>query len=218
MRFVREKIHVMGKDRIIMVGRRRKPGKRHPGGQLVQEKKPDRAQVAAAMPHRRWLPAKDKQKRPIAKDDRRAETVFGCLNLIGLVSDIEFDAGERFQDTVRRWKVVADSPREPQGFMSKITKSEHDPNESMPVVVRFNPMTDEEAKRRWADYNGAFCAVKTQQNGELPAPRHNLIVLNSVVIHNKTLERGDLSCLKEALSRLVDYYGLTATQKHALRK
>lgn len=197
------------------VGRKRKSGKRHACGQLVQPRKIDRAQVAASMPHRSWLPARDKNKRPILKDDRRAETVFGCLSLVGLITDMQFDAGERFQETVGRWRAVVDSPREPQGFMSKITKSEHDPKESMPVVVRFKPMTDEEAERRRAEYDGAFKAVKTRKGGLSPAPRHNLIVLNSVVIHNRTLQGGDLEFLHAALDSLVDYYGLTQGRKTA---
>src|SRR5690242_810276 len=103
MRLSRVKIFNGHKELTVMVGRKRKAGRRYKSGQRVQEKGITPAQVAATMPHRAGLPAD-------RRHDQKAESPLGALNLIGALSVVQYDAGLKYRDIVRRYRAVIDSP------------------------------------------------------------------------------------------------------------
>ncbi len=83
-------------------GRKRKSGARHPSGDLVRHRTTPR-EVAAAMPHRRTVPAEDRH-------DHRAESELGRMAMRGQVTATQFDAGRRFQAITAAYHAVIGAP------------------------------------------------------------------------------------------------------------
>lgn len=181
-----------------MVGRKRKPGKRKPSGDLIQEKTNPQA-IAASMPHRRHLPV-NKQL------SQKAESPFGALNLIGAISDMQFDAGEKFQRVVARYRAVIESPRPSPGVLA--SQYVAPPNEdNPPIPFRFRkPLDDTEALNRKLEYDQSFEAIKGYRQR---------VVIKSVVVQEEQLSSGDLAYLRAGLDNLVDHYGLTSRPEFA---
>src|SRR5262245_27758833 len=82
-------------------GRKRKTGRRHPGGKLVQKVSP--REVAAGMPHRRWLGDKGV--------DQLAENELGRLLLRELISGADALAGDYYGARWRGYVVTLSGPR-----------------------------------------------------------------------------------------------------------
>lgn len=78
------------------VGRKRKVGPRHPGGQL-KHVKPDLATRTSRQPHRRGL--KDALRR-----DERAGEPLGRMYLRGLIDNDAYDAGSRYAFLVGQYR------------------------------------------------------------------------------------------------------------------
>lgn len=177
-----------------MVGRKRKQGKRFPSGKIDYSMSPEqviqfRKDVASTMPHRRNLPA-----------DRRhlelAESPLGSLALTGVISQQQFDAGNEYRKIVQRYRAVISAPNpNPQA-----PKLGHIPSS---IVVMLD---DEQAIARRVKYDAAFRAITT---------RWGKLVVNSVVIHDRPLQAGDLPWLTKALDELVGHFGLKSGQQRA---
>lgn len=167
-----------------MAGRKRKPGRRERNGRL--ERTVDPRLIAAQMPHRRELP-------PGLRHDQKAEDPFGRLNLASFVSDLQYDAGVKFRAIVRRYRAVlrSPSPNPPALTLDGLKYGE-------PII------SDEEAIRRRDEYQRAFEAI----NGH-----RQRVILNSVVIFDKPLDRTELPQLCAALNDLVVHFGLTRARK-----
>lgn len=129
-------------------GRKRKSGNRHPGGQLVDEKPPDRKVVALRMPHRQDVP------RHLAHD-AKAESVLGRYNLNGRITNIEYDAAIWYRGVVQRYRATIHCPSP-------------DPKSIAGETVRGAPteFTEEEARTRKEACDGAYqAAMEAGQKG-----------------------------------------------------
>jgi hypothetical protein len=98
-------------------GRKAKPGKRYPSGDIVQQREVMEARVIAfRQPHRQEAPESK-------RDDPKATWPLGILNLIGRVTDVQYQAGVYYGGDVRRYRAhyLADvpdpSPSSIAGFM-----------------------------------------------------------------------------------------------------
>lgn len=89
------------------VGRKRKGGKRHPDGRLVQAK-PDLKTKTSRQPHRRGL-------KDALRADERAGSPLGRLLLRGEIDAEMFDAGNRYAYLVGQYLSVIDTPRATAG-------------------------------------------------------------------------------------------------------
>jgi hypothetical protein len=180
------------KDITVMVGRKRKQGKRERNGRIQREKSEDPKIVAFTQPHRQGVPA-DK------RHDQRAENPFGRLNLINAIPDIEYDAGIKYRDDYLRYRAVIDSPNPNPGAIAL---------DRIAYGGRF-PLSEDEAIRRRTAYMRAFEAVTGY------GPR---VVIKSVLFYEKELQPGDLPDLRVGLQGLVKHYGLTREPKRAIRQ
>jgi hypothetical protein len=84
-------------------GRKRKSGRRHPSGNLVREKRPDDRVRTGRQPHRRSLPEADRMS-------EKAESPLGRLNLKHVISDEEFEAGQRYARDVGTYRASIGAP------------------------------------------------------------------------------------------------------------
>jgi hypothetical protein len=187
-----------------MMGRRKKAGLRYPSGRLRDEtpKTPEaidrfRRRIAASMPHRRPLPA-----------DRRhldlAESPFGALALMGIITKDQFDAGFEYRKIVARYRAVISAPRQNPAAMSLNDIR----GGNIPVL------SDEQAAARRQRYMRAFEAITS---------RWGKLIVNSVVIHDRPLQQGDLQWLTKALDELAKHFGMntlaeksTASSRHGI--
>jgi hypothetical protein len=182
MQLERKRIRQGDKELTVMVGRKRKQGKRERNGRIQRERAIDPKVISLGQPHRQSVPAEKRH-------DQRAENPFGRLNLINAVSDVEYDAGIKYRDDYLRYRVTIDSPN---------------PNPAAISLDRIAyggrlPLSEEEAARRRNTYMRAFEAVTGY------GPR---LVIKSVVFYEKELQPGDLPDLRIALQGLVKHYGL----------
>lgn len=172
-----------------MVGRKRKPGKRKPSGDLIIEKPPTseyaikafQAKIGATMPHRQGLPA---HLMGLAE----AENLFGRLFLAKMISQGQYDAGKEYRRRVMAYRAVIEAPR------------------STPKAISLDGLwnggatsiiSDDEARRRKAQHDEAFEAL--HQSG-VP----NLRAVNSVVIRDQLIgwrEVKNLVCGLSVLER-----------------
>lgn len=178
-----------------MVGRKRKQGKRYPSGKLNNTLSPEqvvelRKDIASSMPHRRHLPA-DKRHLELA------ESPLGSLHLIGAISKDQFDAGFRYRKIVAKYRSSMAAPN-PNAAAIDLTGTRGGGN-----VVE---LTKPEETQLWATYDAAFRAITT---------RWGKLVVNSVVIHDRPLQAGDLPWLTKALDELVSHFGLKSGQQRA---
>src|SRR5579872_1821155 len=86
-----------------MIGRRRKPGRRYPNGELAHNKEDVRT-IALAQPHRRALPSEQRL-------DQRAEHPLGGLNLVGVISNGQYQAGKTYARIVARYRRMILAPK-----------------------------------------------------------------------------------------------------------
>ena len=184
-------------------GRKRKEGKRYPGGQLVRDKQPSPAEIAASMPHRMAI-AIEKRHDPMG------ECPIGRMCLAGFITADQYDAAQKFRTTVAKYRAVIDSPRDaPNILASQYVPPPSDDPQIIPFRLRM-PMSDDEAVKRRDEYQGAFEAIYGHRCR---------VVVNSVVIHEKELQHGDIGYLHAALDNLKKFYsGLTGAGKSRLRK
>jgi hypothetical protein len=186
------------KDITVMVGRKRKQGKRERNGRIQREKSEDPKIVAFTQPHRQGVPA-DK------RHDQRAENPFGRLNLINAVPDIEYDAGIKFRDDCQRYRTTLKYTWDEKSESWVTALGAPNP---FPGAIAFDGLSrgggkrldGSEIGRRRNDYMRAFEAITGY------GPR---LVIKSVVIFEKELQPGDLPDLRIALQGLVKHYGLS---------
>jgi hypothetical protein len=178
--------------RAIMVirkaGRKPKKGKRYPSGKVIPEKMTSeqiiahRKVVAATMPHRRGLPAEVRHR-------EMAESPLGALQLIGAITQQQFDALHEYRKIVARYRAVISAPN---------------PNPQAPQLghvrgVASLVLSDEQAIARRERYLRAFEAI---------TGHHARTVVNSVVIHDRPLQAGDLPYLTGAADSLIKHFGM----------
>src|ERR1700730_4464014 len=85
------------------LGRKRKSGLRHRGGELVRPQFDVRS-LATLQPHRVWLPEEKRM-------DQKAASPFGCLNLLGVLTDAQYLPGLRSAFVVGKYRAFIEPPR-----------------------------------------------------------------------------------------------------------
>jgi hypothetical protein len=189
MRYHRVTIQTRNGEREIMVGRRRKPGKRKPSGDLIQERTPKtpeaikafQAQIGATMPHRQGLP-------PHLAGLQEAENLFGRMFLAKMITLGQFDAGKEYRRRVLAYRMVIEAPR---ATPKALPMDGLGGGRGSPLI------SDDEAKRRKAQHDEAFETL--HESG-----RRNLLAVNSVVIRDEPIgwrEVKNLVCGLSVLER-----------------
>jgi hypothetical protein len=169
-------------------GRKRLSGARHPGGELVRVKVDYRA-LAAQQPHRRWLPE------PV-RLDQKADTPFGALNLINVITDAQYEAGQRYAYIVGQYRASIGTP----SIMSGSGKG----YPCAPEICRRPPpgaAIECECRKRKERYDAAVAAV-------FEAGQKAARAVARVAVHGEPCPRGGLADLKRGLSALVKHFGL----------
>ena len=173
---------------VVRRGRRRKAGRRHPNGELVADQRDDRA-LAAEQPHRRWLP-------PDKRLSEKAGTPLGGLNLMGVLSDAQHEAGLRYAVIVGEYRAVIEAPKALGGRGKGFG------------------CTGDCRRRRWAGemvdcicemrkkrYDLAFAAVMT-------AGQRAARAVARVAVHAEACPGGALPDLRRGLDALSRHFGL----------
>lgn len=175
---------------MVRAGRKRKTGRRLSNGHLV-ERPADYRILAAAQPHRAWLPESKRM-------DERADSILGCLNLIGKLTDEQAEAGRRYAVAVGRYRATIEGPSATSGSGR---------------AYACNPLCDYgpddcECHQRRKRYNDLYEALAG-------AGRKPMLAVNSVAIQGK---QGDLYALRSGLDALVRHLGLTGYRKSDTRR
>lgn len=176
----------------VVVGRKRKPGKRWKNGNIVTARNLDPKVIAAGMPHRQAAPAE-------VRHDPKAVTPFGSLNLKGEITDLQYDAGIRYRDVVLRYQSSINAPRKDAPSLSG----------ALMGITGGSFMSDEEAQRRKDRYDDAFEML------ERDAGNHGARAVARWCIYD-----GDdrpVDDLIRGLNVLVVHFGLTRNHKSSKR-
>lgn len=171
-------------------GRKRKQGPRHPCGDLVEEKSIDPKVIAFTMPHRQGAPEE-------LRHDPKAGSELGVLNLTGLISDDQFDAGDRYGKDVARYRsIVLSAPKENPASIAGFSEPRAGSGE----------VSDEIAVRIRETFDDVFEALNEKGNRVLRTVNH-------VVIHNKRPDPEHIPTLRIGLDAIHDHYTLTNQRK-----
>ena len=92
------------RPKFVVLGRKRKGGHRHPGGQLVDEKPIEPKVIAFTQPHRQSVPEG-------LRHDPKAETHLGRYQLRGVITVYEYEAGKWYAGVVNRYRTLIDAPK-----------------------------------------------------------------------------------------------------------
>jgi hypothetical protein len=169
-------------------GRKRRGGDRQPNGQHSKRQRPiDPKAIAAAMPHRRGVPA-DVRHDPIAEDE------IGKLRLKDILTGIQHDAALKFRDHVRAYHAVISAP------------NQDPPSIAGSLLGRGGGgvLSEQQARDRRDTYMRAYEAL------ESGAGNRGARAVSHWVVYN----RGDmpLEYLRLGLTALAKHYGLTSSQ------
>lgn len=115
-------------------GRKRKPGKRERNGRPARAPLPDPRAHALLWPSRRHLADG-------ARLDQKAATPLGGLNILGIITNEEYEAGVRFAGIVMRYRAVIEAPNPAPGGIDSGGRGY---------------IPDDEAERRKAAYDAAY--------------------------------------------------------------
>jgi hypothetical protein len=177
----------------IMVGRKRKPGKREKNGRAVRTPPRDDRAHAALWPSRSHLKAKDRLS-------EKASTPLGGLNLHKIITDEEYEAGRRFAGIVMRYRAVIEAPNPSPGGMDR---------------AGMGHMEQDEAERRKADYDAVY--ERGFDRIESRAMRWAARKwVKDVAVYDQSCPAGvAMEALKLGLSSLAAHFGLTRSRKSA---
>lgn len=164
-------------------GRKRKSGKRTASGALVRVHI-DYQTMAAGNPDRRWLPV-------ALRLSEKAGTVLGGLNLIGRITDHQYEAGRRYGIVVGAYRSVIGTPSGIQGGSRGY--------DCAGLACLVDDRLCECASRK-ARYMRAFEAIKGQ--------RVHLAV-NRVAVHDEQIAEFQMDYLRLGLTALAVHFGLT---------
>jgi hypothetical protein len=167
-------------------GRNRKLGTRYASGDIVRSQS-EAQRLAAAQPHRAWLPERKRL-------DQRAGSPFGCLNLMGVLTDRQYRAGLRYAGVVGKYRAVIESPRATAGAGRGYdcpgdTACGHEGRRAC------------ECRERKARYDAAFAAL-----GD--AGQRAARAVARVAVYGEQCPSGALDHLKRGLNALAVHFGL----------
>lgn len=139
-------------------------------------------ELAAQQPHRVWLPDRDRLS-------EKAVTPLGGLNLVGAITDRQYDAGNNYVGVVARYRATIGMP------IAGYTGS------SRSLTCAGQRGCDPcECRRRKERYDNAFEAVSRAGNRAARA-------VARVAVHGQACERGELDNLRRGLDELVKHFG-----------
>lgn len=167
-------------------GRKRKSGRRTSSGALARPKVDYRA-MAAAQPHRNWLPE-------ALRLSERAGTMLGCLLLTRHISEEQYEAGRRYSVIVGAYHAVASVP----GGTSGAGRGYDCPGSS-----DCDPC---QCRQRTENYMRAYEAISRS------AGRKAHFAINRV-LWDKPVSEDQLIHLKWGLDALAEHFGLTNRRK-----
>jgi hypothetical protein len=165
-------------------GRKRKIGFRHPGGELVRPHFDARG-LATLQPHRVWLPEEQRM-------DQKAASPFGCLNLLGVLTDAQYLAGVRYAVVVGKYRAVIETPRATAGS-GRGYDCAGDLNCGRAAGSSC------ECRLRKERYDAAFAAV-------IEAGQRAARAVARVAVHAEPCPRGALPDLKRGLDALAKHF------------
>lgn len=168
-------------------GRKRKSGRRTASGALAKAHV-DYQTMAAENPDRRWLPA-------TLRLSEKAGTVLGGLNLIGRITDHQYEAGRRYGIVVGAYRSVIGTPTGMHGSSRGY--------DCAGLACLVDDRLCECASRK-TRYVRAFEAIKGQ--------RVHLAV-NRVAVHDEQITEDQMDYLRLGLSALAVHFGLTQQRR-----
>lgn len=174
-------------------GRKRKAGGRKPSGDLIA-RPVDYRSIAALNPDRRCLPISQRLS-------EKAGTLLGRLNLVGQISDGEYEAGTRYQRIVAQYLQMANAPRLSQ--MRPLVKSDIDPDAVSMSVFLVHEDRDQAITDR---YMRAYEAVSES------AGRSGHMAVNRVAIDNHGIFPEHVIHLRKALCGLEVFFGISRSR------
>lgn len=167
---------------LVVVGRKRKR-------RMYPDREPanDPAwRETANQPHRAWLPLD-------MRLSEKAATPLGGLNLIGVITDEQYEAGCRYADVVGKYRGSIETPREG-----------HSAGKGYRCLGELN-CEDCECRRRKNAYDAAFEALAD-------AGQKAARVVSRVAIYEETCR--DIESLRRGLSALERHFGLTDRKRY----
>lgn len=84
-------------------GRKRKQGRRTSSGALARTPLPDPREPVGEQPHRGWLPKE-------MRLSEKAVDLLGCLNLKGIITDEQHEAGRRYAVVAGGYRAIISGP------------------------------------------------------------------------------------------------------------
>lgn len=178
-------------------GRKRKTGKREGNGRIQRERGIDQNAVAALLPHRTaavyWL---DLHKAIPAdkRHDAKAECPLGRYNLVGAISDVQYDAGCMFRREVMAFRRVLDIRKERESIAGFGQPSAPTPKD----------LDDKRAIEIMANYMDAFNSIAINLGSYFGVAAQRAI--KHVVIFERELAPDAFKYLSLGLTNLVGHY------------
>jgi hypothetical protein len=231
---------IIGEGAVSRSGRKRKAGKRHPGGELVRDKRPDDRVRASRQPHRRMLKEGDRLS-------EKAESLLGRLSLqidpesdkkkpTSLISAEQFEAGELYARTVGKYRSTIESPPSGGGFGRELPSGNAepaDPAEKTDLHIRCGSDGADPIERQvrlggvvltlrqWPCGNiddGCSCAQhKARYDGAfeavMRAGQRAARAVARVAVHGEAIAPQDLVYLKAGLDALARHYGVDGSRR-----
>jgi hypothetical protein len=167
-------------------GRPPKAGERYASGRLRPD---DPRIVALAQPHRRG------EKFRL---DQRAETPLGGLNIVGQLTDEQYEAGRQYAGVVGRYRVVIGAPRASPSSAGILVADG--------LGGGAPPLSIDEAERRKREYEAAYEAL-------WDAGQRAAKAVARVAVYGEAWLPGMLSELRTGLSALAAHFRLTHARK-----
>lgn len=156
-----------------------------------QDRRPDDKLLAAAQPHRAWLP-------PDLRLSEKAGTPLGGLNLTNAISDEEYEAGQR-------WRVLVGEYRASIG----IPDAANSGGRGYPCLGMSDCERCECLRRKLA-YDEAYHEL--WQAGQVA-----MKIVNRVAVQDEKCPYYGLSALKSGLRMLVRHFGLDEQRGRVIR-
>jgi hypothetical protein len=175
-------------------GRKRKSGRRTSNGAIVRPPPPNYRDMAAAQPHRIWLPES-------VRLSEKAGTVLGCLNLLKRISDDQYEAGRRYSVLVGAYHAVA----------------------GLPSAMSGNGRGYDCIGASDCPADSCICRIRTEKYMEAynavsrAAGRASHMAINQVAIWNEPITSAGLEPLRLGLNALIHHFGLTSGRKSVPR-
>lgn len=142
----------------------------------------DDDELAARQPHRVWLPDKYRLS-------EKAATPLGGLNLVGAITDSQYDAGSNYVVVVARYRATIGMPL--AGFTGSARS----------IACKGHKGCDPcECRRRKERYDDAFAAVSEAGNRAARA-------VARVAVHGQACEAGEMDNLRRGLDALAKHFG-----------